>query len=254
MSLRVVTYNIQDDGAGREEFILEVLRTIQPDVAILQEVGHPNTAGKFAQALNMGLYFAQGNSIRHLALLSRLPISAQHSYHPSPPIHTTILEASIEYAPDQHLRVFGVHLIAQPFITFELWRQREVKTLLQSVLSYHSDLCLIAGDFNAIAPRDPVIVRTWPRRLKLMLALQGGHIFRRAIQRVLSAGFTDCYRMLHPNEEGFTLPTPTPNTRLDYIFANNVLVNYLYRCAVIREPSVVERGSDHYPVMAEFDL
>ncbi|HEX6385196.1 MAG TPA: endonuclease/exonuclease/phosphatase family protein [Anaerolineae bacterium] len=252
MSLRILTYNILDGGIGREGFILEVLQAVQPDVVILQEVFHLATVEQFATALDMAFFFARGNSKRHLALLSRLPIVTSHTYRPFPPIHNCILEATLEVAPEQQLYVFGVHLIAHPFVVFELWRQWEVRTVLQRAKRYRSSPCLIAGDFNAIAPNDPVIVKLWPRFLKLMLALQGGRIFRKVIREVLSAGFTDCYRQLHSEKNGFTLPTPDPNVRLDYIFVNDVLIEHLRKCHVVREPATVDRASDHYPVMAEF--
>jgi endonuclease/exonuclease/phosphatase family metal-dependent hydrolase len=38
MSLRVMTYNILDGGQNREEHILDVIKTSQPDIVILQEV------------------------------------------------------------------------------------------------------------------------------------------------------------------------------------------------------------------------
>lgn len=254
MLLRVLTYNVLDGGVGREKFILEVLHTTQPDIIILQEVFQPDIVDELAKALGMKFFFAKGNSKRHLALLSRLPLVAQESYHPFPPIHTTALETVLEYAPDQHLHVFGVHLIAQPLVIFELWRQWEIKTILQKTRPYHSKPILIAGDFNAIAPHDLVAVTSWPRFLKLMLALQGGRIFRRAIREIMRAGFIDCYRLLHPDERGFTLPPPTPNTRLDYIFVNDVLRNCVQKCYVVQEPKAVEQASDHYPVMVEFNM
>ncbi|CAG0946086.1 hypothetical protein ANRL1_02750 [Anaerolineae bacterium] len=254
MLLRVMTYNILDGGSGREKFVLEVLEKIQPDIAILQEVFDPSSVREFAEVLNMEFFFAAGNSKRHLALLSRLPITKRNNHHPFPPIHTCLLEAKLEYAPKQYLDVFGVHLIAYPFVGFELWREQEIKAILQRVSSHRSDPCLIAGDFNAIAPDDSVAITLFPRSLKMILTLQGGRFFRTAIRRVLSAGFMDCYRALHRGEDGFTLPTPKPNSRLDYIFANNILKHNLQRCFVVHEPAEVHLASDHYPVVAEFDM
>lgn len=248
MLLRVLTYNILDGGVGRDKLILEVLQATQPDIVILQEVFQSAIVDELAKVLGMKFFFAKGNSKRHLALLSRLPLIAQDSYHPFPPIHTGVLEATPEYALGQHLHVFGVHLIAQPFVIFELWRQWEIKTILQRTQPYRSSPTLIAGDFNAIAPHDLVLVKSWPRFLKLMLALQGGRIFRRVIREIMEAGFVDCYHLLHPDEKGFTLPTPTPNTRLDYIFVNDILKNCLRKCYVVDEPAAVKRASDHYPV------
>jgi exonuclease III len=113
---------------------------------------------------------------------------------------------------------------------------------------------LIAGDFNAVAPRDRVVTESMPARLKAMLTLQGGRFFHRAIKTILSAGYTDCYRHLHPDEDGFTLPVPTPTIRLDYVFANEGLKASLQKCYVIKNPGATREASDHYPVMAEFAL
>ncbi len=106
--IKFMTYNILDGGAGREEFILQVLRTAQPDIAVLQEVTHQQTIQDLAQAFGMDFFFAQGSTHHHLALLSRFPIVSRQSLHPFPPIRTTILEAAIECAPGQHIRVCGV--------------------------------------------------------------------------------------------------------------------------------------------------
>lgn len=82
MSLRVLTYNISDGGHGREHIILELLQAHQPDVVFLQELFSPTNTHDLPQNLDMQYFFAEGNSRRHLALLSRLPIMESHSYHP----------------------------------------------------------------------------------------------------------------------------------------------------------------------------
>lgn len=253
MTFRFLTYNILDEGYGREPLIFETLQAIQADVILLQELFKPDTIQKLAQSLNMHCFFARGNSSRHLGLLSRFPIIKSYSYHTWPPIHTTVLQATLEISSGESLHIFGVHLIAQPFVAFELWRLWEVKTLLRRIKPYLSEPCLIAGDFNAISPNDLVLIENWPPRLKLMLALQGGRIFRRAIQEILQAGFIDCYRTSHPEMDGFTLPTPVPNGRLDYIFVNQTLQNRLQNCFVVSAPTAVLQASDHFPVAAEFE-
>jgi endonuclease/exonuclease/phosphatase family metal-dependent hydrolase len=167
--MRVMTYNILDDALGREEFIIEVIRSVQPDIVFIQEVGRLETAERLASALNMNFCFAKGNSKRHLAVLSRLPIWACHSYHPWA-LSTALLEATIDLSGNQPLRLFGVHLAAQPVVLLELWRWWEIKTALHRIKPYLSEPCVLAGDFNAIAPGDTANVATWPDRLKRIRA------------------------------------------------------------------------------------
>ncbi len=252
MSLRVLTYNILDGGHGRESLIREVLQTHQPDVVFLQELFSPTFAHDLAQSLDMQYFFAEGNSRRHLALLSRLPILESRNYHPSPAIHRAILYAKLAGPFNEPLHVFGVHLAASPFFVMEGWRLWEVKTLLQLINPLRSELCLIAGDFNAFAPQDEINTARWPRWLRWLLALQGGWLPRHAIQRMLNAGLIDSFRSLHPEESGCTLPPPDPSVRLDYIFVNDSLRAHLQKCVVVHDPPAVLSASDHFPVLAEF--
>jgi endonuclease/exonuclease/phosphatase family metal-dependent hydrolase len=253
MLFRLMTYNILDGGAGREQLILDVLKAVGADAVLLQEVMDPSIVQSFATALNMYFFFAEGNSKRHLALLSRFPIISRHSHHPFP-LRYTLLEATIECALDRYIHLFGVHLQAHYAVFNEWWRTWEIKTILQRVAKYHSNPSLIAGDFNAVAPEDRVNIQALPARLKIILFLQGGRIFRHTIAKIISAGFIDCYRVLHPCDDGFTLPTPVPHVRLDYIFASQSLARCIQRCDVVTEPPVAHGASDHYPIMAEFEL
>ncbi|MCL4304238.1 MAG: endonuclease/exonuclease/phosphatase family protein [Anaerolineae bacterium] len=250
---KVITYNILDGGVGREPLILKVLSTAKPDIIFLQEVTNIKVLQNFANALKMDYYLAQSNSKRRLAILSRFPIVYQNSYHPFPLKHT-LLEATIEHPEMQRINFFGVHLQAHHFIFFEWWRIWEIKKILSQITKFSGTYCLVAGDFNAVAPKDQFDRAAMPMTIKMALLLQFGHIFRSTLTRIKSAGFIDCYRVQHPNVSGFSLPTPKPHVRLDYIFINQSLASYLRRCNVITKPSIVHQASDHYPVMAEFEF
>jgi exonuclease III len=254
MLLRIVTYNILDGGIGRENYILEVLLTIQPDIAILQEVYSLDFLQTLAASLQLKPFFATGNKKRRVALLSRFSILSVNSIHPFPPIWRNIIEACIEYLPGQQLFVFGIHPIANLAGVFELWRWWEAKHIIRCTQPYTSKSCLIAGDFNAIAPDDQVQINTMPNWLKMIFWLQGNRAFRRSVKEYLEAGFTDCFKHLHPQEDGHTLPPSHPNTRLDYIFVNDILKTHLVKCWVVREPTAIQKASDHCPVVAEFEF
>jgi len=141
MSFRVMTYNILDDGAGRELLILEVVRAADPGIVILQEVGRLENDEMFAAALHLNFGFIRGNSKRHLAVLSRFPILECHSYHPWP-LSTALLEAKIELPGKRLLCLWGVHLAAQPLVLFELWRWWEIATILRRIRPvYRNRVC-----------------------------------------------------------------------------------------------------------------
>ena len=254
MSLRVMTYNILDGGEGREKYLLEVLQTVQPDVAVLQEVFHGGFVQSLASALKMNLFFASGNRKRRVALLSRLPIISCQSYHRFPPIWRNVVEAEIEYQLNKRLWLFGIHPMADLSVICELWRWWEAKQIIGRIKPHIVEPCLVAGDFNAIAPNDRVVINQMPRRLKLIILTQGNRVYRFSIRKYLSTGLTDCFRAMHPNDDGFTLPPPKPNSRLDYILVNDALKLHLINCWVVCEPSAILKASDHYPVVAEFQM
>lgn len=248
-----MTYNILDDGEDREGYILDVIQTADPDVVILQEVYTEEFLQSLGRSLGMNYYLGAGNKQRKVALLSKLPVLTFKSHHPIFPIWRNFIDAKIEYEPNKTARVIGVHPVANLGIIFEVWRMWEAKYVANHIQRFQEMPCLIAGDFNAIAPGERVRIENMPNRLKWIIYLQGKRVYYFSIQTLLSAGFTDCFRVLN-SDEGFTLPPPNPNARLDYIFVNATMKAYLKKCWVVREPTSVNVASDHYPVMAEFSF
>lgn len=251
--VRFMTYNILDGGFGREDYILEIIQAVAPDIVLLEEVLDFSVIEAFGDSLGMNSFFSPGNSKRKLALLSRWPIAFSESYHPLP-LKSSLLITAVEYAPDSYLHIFGVHLHAQFSWASELLRVWEANIILQKIRRMNFSPALIAGDFNAVGPHDRVVIDSLYWRSKVMLRLQGGRVFRTAVGKFLRAGFTDCYRFLHPSEDGFTLPPPNPIVRFDYIFADDKLVGKLKRCEVVTGSNLLPLASDHNPLVAEFSL
>ncbi len=81
---------------------------------------------------------------------------------------------------------------------------------------------------------------------------------RAAVRSMTAAGYVDCLRVTDPGSESFTCPTYLPAVRIDYIFATADLAKLLAGCRVgAQEDGLVEvakRASDHFPVLADFDL
>jgi exodeoxyribonuclease III len=253
MFLRVMTYNILDGGVNREAYILDVVQRAKPDVVILQEVFTEDFLKFLSQSLGMNYFIGGGNKERKVALLSKLLVLSFKSHHPVFPIWRNFIDAEIEYQLNKTVRIIGVHPIANLEIVLEVWRMWEANYIVRHVHNYQDTLCLIAGDFNAIAPRETVKTEAMPEWLKWIMYLQGNRVYHFSLAKFTSAGFTDCFRVLN-SDEGFTLPTPNPNSRLDYIFVNATMKPYLKKCWVVREPDSVNLASDHYPVMAEFSF
>jgi len=253
MFLRLMTYNILDGGENRETHIVDVIQSTKPDIVVLQEVFTEEILKFISQSLAMNYYIGASNKRRKTALLSKFPVRTFRSHHPVFPIWRNFIDAEVEFEPTRAARIIGVHPMANLGVVFELWRSLEAIYVINHVQKYQNIPCLIAGDFNAIAPNENVKIENMPNWLKWMIRLQGNRVYHFSIKKVISAGFTDCFRLLN-SDNGFTLPPPNPNARLDYIFVNSKMKEYLTKCWVVREPNSVNLASDHYPVVAEFNL
>lgn len=266
MNFRLLTYNILDGGVGREEYIRETLRATQPDVILLQEIGSAAFIERLAADLGFNFFVARANlhlarhhdksyslDRRNVALLSRWPI-ANAVAHTKFPAWNVFLESQIEYAPNRKLDITGVHLRPGSLPYTEFIRAAEVNALIRRLKARGATYSLIAGDFNTLNSGDQPNFAAFPPTLRRIVQTQLRFFKPFALPKFARASFTDCFRQLQPAEPGYTLPPPNPHIRLDYVFANANLAGCLKKCFVVREPSAVLHGSDHYPLLAEFEL
>jgi exonuclease III len=113
---------------------------------------------------------------------------------------------------------------------------------------------LILGDLNAIGSGDRVLQDLNPIRMQRTMRWQLGIVFKLAIPRLLRAGYVDCFRHLHPRDDGFTWYTRQHRTtRYDYILADEAMSGRLRTCRVVDDPEAIPKASDQFPLLAEFD-
>jgi exodeoxyribonuclease III len=252
--MRLLTYNILKGGQEREAQIVEVIQSVAPDVVVVQEVLEVYHFRQIATALGMSPYLAQSQGCIPLrvGLLSRLPILDFRTLRLWP-VWPGCLQATVWLANGRSLTVFGLHLAAYYPWFLERWRTHQLRTLLRYIRRTAPRMHLLAGDFNAIAPGDRASLAEAPPWVKAQAWFQLGYIPRWTLRSLLDAGYVDCFRKLHPKKDGFTLPSPHPQVRLDYVFATPPLARTLRECRVITEPKTVASASDHLPLLAEFE-
>jgi len=251
--MRLLTYNILKGGQEREAEIVKVIRSVAPDMVVVQEVLDIGDFRQIATALGMSPYLAQnqGRLPLRVGLLSRLPVLDFHTLHLWP-VWPSCLQATLQLANGHSLTVFGLHLAAYYPWFLEWWRTHQIRALLRYIRRAAPGWHLLAGDFNTIAPGDWASLEQAPLWVKAQAWFQLGYIPRWALRLLLDAGYVDCFRKLHPEEDGFTLPSVHPQVRLDYVFAAPPLNNALRECRVITLPKLVTSASDHLPVLTEF--
>lgn len=80
------------------------------------------------------------------------------------------------------------------------------------------------------------------------------YIPRKSIELLLLAGYSDCFRQLHPRLHGFTYPSINPACRIDFIFASSEPAERLTLCQTVLEAGQANvcHASDHLAILAEF--
>jgi endonuclease/exonuclease/phosphatase family metal-dependent hydrolase len=276
-----MSYNIFLGGIGRMDAITGVVREVKPDLLGIQEADDELAVAKLADATGMDYVYGKANSIHHVAFLSRFPIVRSHN-HPHPGIlRKTMLEAHVLLPNETELMLFVAHLNATATISGERRRVREMEAVLDSIGARSDRPHLLFGDCNAIAPGDTLVFKrltahytnrmtkaemgfrrrerqvtfgAWlDRSTRNGLITSETFLPRHLVRRVLEAGYTDCFRYLHPDEPGYTFPAPDPAIRIDYMFAPPSMRERLLCCEVVDLPASA-LASDHRPLVARFAL
>jgi exodeoxyribonuclease III len=241
---RLLTYNILHGGRGRSQALAAVINAYAPDLVLLQEATDPATLERIAEASGMAEWRSYPR--QSLGFLSRKPVVFSQWTRPRFSQH-----AFIEVVPSgEPLRLFGVHLSAVHAAWTERRRVMELRALLRSVAAHQDGFHALVGDFNTVAPGEPLDLVRLPMRLRPLVWLSGGRIRWRTIQTVLDAGYVDAFRLKHADEPGHTLPTVDPHIRLDYVFVPRQFASRVVACDVARHSDAV-RASDHFPVVAD---
>jgi len=245
--LRLLSYNIEYGGVGREAALASVILSASPDLVVLQEATRPEVVKHLADACGMKHW--GGHLGESLGFLSRVDI-AHSEWHALMLARRRFLELTLTR---EGIRIFGVHLSAIHSNVFEARRVLEVRALLRAISPFHDQFHFLAGDFNTMAEGAAFDPKRLPPRLQALYWMGGGRIRRRALALMLAVGYTDGYRALH-SDEGYTFPTWDPQVRLDYLFMPAKSVAAVKRCEVLRNAPGAREASDHFPLLAEIEL
>lgn len=243
MTFRVLSYNIQEGGADRLPLLAGIIRAQHPDVVAVLEANSRANAEALAHDLDMHLAYGEANSAYAVAWLSRLPIQRREN-HRLAILAKTLLEIEVSWEGTP-LRLFATHLASRHDVSRP---DDEVAAILAVLHALADQPHLLVGDFNALRPGDPVGIP--PAGVEVRGEARAGTP-RRIIGLLIEAGYIDCYRVMQPEEPGYTYPSEAPWLRLDYLFASPSLARRLVSCYV-RGDGDIQHASDHVPIWAEF--
>jgi exodeoxyribonuclease-3 len=246
--LNVLSYNIRYGGIGRENEIAAVIQKAAPDLVVFQEAIRPRVIESLALHTGMKCWGARPG--RSLAFMSRIEIAHHAWRRPWGSRHYFL-----EIAPaGSKLRMFGLHLRAIHSNWTERLRLRELEAMLKAIREQQNGLHALLGDFNTLAPGELLHLDKLPFRLQALVRLTGREIRWRTIKTLLEAGYVDGFRMLHPDDPGFTFPTWSPHLRLDFVFVPGRFSAHLERCEVANVIPGAGKASDHFPLLSQFHI
>ena len=254
--MRMLSYNILDGGEGRADPLAEVILAQRADVVALVEADHPEVIDRIARRANMDFIYAQGK--RHgAALLSRWPIvsSVNHTlFGDGVDLSDVLLEATVRDDTGADWPIFVVHLHAHARESDEERRLQEIDAVLRATLVHRQTARahVLAGDFNATSPVQQIDPQRCKQSTRDEWNANGGMLPRRAVQRLLDAGYVDTLHAVHPTDapELGTFSTQFPGQRVDYIFTWGVAPARL-SSAWVEQDRLAKYASDHFPVGVE---
>lgn len=243
MTLRLLSYNIQRGGTGREEALAAVIAACAPDIAVFQEATAPAVVRWLAERCGMPYYQATG--AQSLAFMSRIAIEHWEFRKPRVSRH-----AFLELVPaGLPVRIYGVHLSAVFAAWTEHRRAFELRALLREIRRRQHGFHALVGDFNTVAPGELLDLAALPQKVRATIWLSGGRVRWKTIQLVIDAGYVDAFRALHPDDPGLTLPASAPQVRLDYLFVPQADLARVTSCQVDRS-APAQQASDHLPLLS----
>ena len=251
--VRIFSYNILDGGEGRADPLAEVIEAQRADLVALIESDNADVLDRISRRLKMDLIVAQGK--RHaVALLSRWPIvhTINHGVLLDKP--DCLLEAMIRTPANEELTLGILHLHPHAGEQDEMIREEELENVLQ-IFEPHRRARrphLLLGDFNANSPAQMLDMERCKPSTREEWRQNGGHIPRRAVQQLLTAGYLDSYFARKPEQAKTTgtFSTQFPGQRVDYIFTHSIATTRLID-AWIEQDRLAKYASDHFPIGLE---
>jgi exodeoxyribonuclease-3 len=254
-----MTYNVltggQDDGdPARLALIAETIRSVAPDILILNECNGFESEGyrtlyRLEAELGMRGVLAPAQSGFHVALFIRRGRLLETRLL-NREVHHAVLAATLEIDGGV-LRVIGAHL--NPFGGDA--RLLEVQHLIRFIREEH---VFILGDLNSLSPHDIGTCQPerWlpRRRARHVLPESGGRIDTRAISALEGAELVDVFR-----SRGAAEPTALTRrgadsddykVRIDYVFASPRAAERVTHAERVTGARV-EAASDHYPLFLD---
>jgi endonuclease/exonuclease/phosphatase family metal-dependent hydrolase len=270
--VKLLSYNLKDGGlderGDRLDALVEVVRATDPDILCVMEaggwhpVGRPGQPGarlaRFESGVRMRGWILDTPSASSIGIFLRPGVFPAEVSAARGTFHHGALVVTLPAGTSRSLVVVATHL--HPFSATMRAVEAESLCWLAARASQSASF-ILAGDLNSVSAEDAArgLQPAQPPDSWNVRLLDGrGELDFTPVARLKRAVLVDCFRKANPTSYGATDPTPAfdrgeAGLRIDFVLASPDLTSHLRTCRVVTEPPA-DRASDHYPILAEFDL
>jgi exodeoxyribonuclease-3 len=254
--MKIVTYNINGIGA-RLQNLLKWLQQTSPDVVCLQELKSPQEKFPADAIRDAGykLIWHGQKSWNGVAILSKgaEPVELRRVLPGDPDdVHSRYIEATLGEVLLACLYLPNGNPAPGPKFDYKLgWMERLIKHAAE--LINQDRPVILAGDFNVIpTPKDVYKPERWVEDALFRVET------REAFGRLMSQGWVDAIRTIHPEETIYTFWDffrdaygRNAGIRIDHLLLNAAAAKRLKGAGVERDVRGWEKPSDHAPTWIE---
>ena len=251
------SWNVNSINA-RLTHVTEWLKTVAPDVLLLQELKGTEFPAEHFRALGYESAAVTQKAYNGVAILTRLPLETVCTTLPGDEqdSHARYVETILD-TPGR-VRVVNIYLPnGNPVGTDKfLYKLAWMDRLIQKMAAWKNDPIptLIGGDWNVI-PEDIDCDKpaNWVRDALFQPEP------RERYRAMLQMGWTDAFRTLHPEDGGqftywdyFRMAFErNRGIRIDHFLLSPALAPQLVRCTIDKGPRAQPKPSDHTPIVVE---
>ncbi len=252
--MKIASWNVNSIRA-RLDHVTTWLKHQEPDVLLIQELKAEEFPALVFKALGYESVAVTQKAYNGVAVLSRYPMETIHTTLAGDEAdsHARYLEMTIE-----GIRVVNIYLpngnpVGTEKFAYKLaWMDR----LLKEMTTWREEglPVLVGGDFNVI-PEDIDCHKpsSWIRDALFQPETRARY------RALLALGYTDAFRVLHPDEAGqFTFWDyfrqafeHNRGIRIDHFLLSPKLAERLQSCEIDRGPRALLKPSDHTPIIVE---
>jgi len=257
--MKIASWNVNSLNV-RLPHVIDWLKSTQTDVLCLQETKQNNEKFPHQVFKDLGLhsYHNGQNTYNGVAIISNKPLNNITLDLPDlDDPQKRLISGEYEISTNKKIRIIsayipnGQSLDSEKFIYKRNWLNHFCKWLKEIKIQNHN--IILTGDFN-IAPQDIDChdPKAWVGQI-LVSDEERGYF-----DKIIEIGFEDSFRKLHPDSQEYSWWDyrmagfrRNLGMRIDHILISASLTNNLKYAYIDKEPRILERPSDHTPVISE---